>query len=217
MCLQTFRDKQASIRYEPLFCQKERTPAGNSNNPAAPSTATGEKELMNATLVAAATLTLIFGQATAFVPANGRQRPLGGSKPGVVTAARLSACNNLTFASKRHSRGQAHQEYYSYCHGRGRSRLHQRAHKTSDAEPSTVGKVDSDEPADGISFLDELLERCTDATRSDGAIESSHTGSSEWAGFKTTPELLEVSASGMTACAIAHWAVGNAAVVVIHD
>lgn len=159
---------------------------------------------MNPTLVAAAILTLMLGQAIAFVPASGRLRPLGSSKQGVVTAARLSACNNLTFASKslkrgRHGGGQAHQEHYSYCHGRGRSRLHRRARKTSDIEPSMMGKVDSDEPADGISFLDELLERCTDATRSDGAIESSHTGSSEWAGFKTTPELLEVSASGLPA------------------
>lgn len=43
-----------------------------------------------------------------------------------------------------------------------------------------------------LTFLDELIERCTEATRSNAATESPHTGSSEWAGFRTTPELLKV-------------------------
>lgn len=151
-----------------------------------------------AAYVAAATLTLVLGQATAFLLTSGRQRLLG-SEQSVISAARLSACDNLTFASKslkrgRHAGGQAHREHYSYHCGRDRRRLHLGAHKILDEDPSTVGKVSSDEPADGTSFLDELLERCTEATKSDGALESSHTGSSEWAGFKTTPELLEASA-----------------------
>ncbi|CAM9664582.1 unnamed protein product, partial [Choristocarpus tenellus] len=41
------------------------------------------------------------------------------------------------------------------------------------------------------TILEELLDRCKEATRSKGAMESSHTGSSEWAGFRTTPELLQ--------------------------
>lgn len=51
---------------------------------------------------------------------------------------------------------------------------------------------DSEGKGEGESLLDELLARCSAATKSDAATESSHTGSSEWAGFKTNPELLEV-------------------------
>lgn len=152
---------------------------------------------MTGKFVAAATLTLILRQATAFLLTSGRQPRLFGSEQNIVSAARLSACENLTFPSKSLKRGrhggQVHHEYCYYGHGR--RRLHHRAHNTLDGDPSTVGKVGSGEPTDGISFLDELLERCAEATKSDGAIESSHTGSSEWAGFKTTPELLEASAS----------------------
>lgn len=43
------------------------------------------------------------------------------------------------------------------------------------------------------SFLDELVAKCTEATRGPGAMESPHTGSSEWAGFRTTKPLLDVS------------------------
>lgn len=43
-----------------------------------------------------------------------------------------------------------------------------------------------------MSLLGELLARGAEATKSGGATESSHTGSSEWAGFKTAPNLLEV-------------------------
>ena len=156
---------------------------------------------MTPRFVAAATLTLILGKATAFVLTSGRQRLLGGSEQSVVSVARLSAFNNLTLPKTvkrrrgRHGGGQTHHEHL--CNGRDRRRLHCRPHNNSDGDPSTVDNVGGDEPADGISFLDELLERCAAATRSDGAIESSHTGSSEWAGFKTTPELLEASASDL--------------------
>lgn len=47
------------------------------------------------------------------------------------------------------------------------------------------------------SLFEELLRKCTEATSSDGATESPHTGSSEWAGFRTKPHLLEVH---MTSC-----------------
>lgn len=50
----------------------------------------------------------------------------------------------------------------------------------------------TDDNDQSVFFLDELVERCTLATRSDAATESPHTGSSEWAGFRTAPELLEV-------------------------
>lgn len=43
------------------------------------------------------------------------------------------------------------------------------------------------------SFLEELVAKCTEATRGPGAMESPHTGSSEWAGFRTTKPLLDVS------------------------
>lgn len=47
------------------------------------------------------------------------------------------------------------------------------------------------------SFLDELLLRCAEATRPGAAMESPHTGSSEWAGFRTTKCLLDVSLTAM--------------------
>lgn len=47
------------------------------------------------------------------------------------------------------------------------------------------------------SPFEELLRKCTEATSSDGATESPHTGSSEWAGFRTKPHLLEVH---LTSC-----------------
>lgn len=56
-----------------------------------------------------------------------------------------------------------------------------------------VGHADTDDSDQSVFFLDELVERCTLATRSDAATESPHTGSSEWAGFRTAPDLLEVS------------------------
>lgn len=67
---------------------------------------------------------------------------------------------------------------------------------TEDA-PNTAAEgrgagVPDDGEGERESLLDELLARCSAATKSDAATESSHTGSSEWAGFKTSPELLEV-------------------------
>ena len=57
-------------------------------------------------------------------------------------------------------------------------------------------KPDAGDPAEVVNdnklFFDELLHSCTEATSSDGATESVHTGSSEWAGFRTKPDLLEV-------------------------
>ncbi|CAN0110833.1 unnamed protein product [Discosporangium mesarthrocarpum] len=53
------------------------------------------------------------------------------------------------------------------------------------------GEDATDTSDDKGTFLDELLDRCREATRSKGAMESTHTGSSEWAGFRTTPELLQ--------------------------
>eukprot|EP00752_Nemacystus_decipiens_P008443 g7547.t1 len=53
------------------------------------------------------------------------------------------------------------------------------------------GGVIPDGEGESEGLLEELLARCSEATKSDAATESSHTGSSEWAGFKTNPELLE--------------------------
>lgn len=73
-----------------------------------------------------------------------------------------------------------------------------RAQKVPLAEDSSSTQADGlnvpDTDGENESLLDELLARCSQATKSDAATESSHTGSSEWAGFKTDPELLEVRA-----------------------
>lgn len=81
------------------------------------------------------------------------------------------------------------------------AQTHRHAHKTEEGVPSGRTSAGGRSVADGegeLSLLDELLERCAEATKSDAAAESSHTGSSEWAGFKTAPALLEVR----TACAL---------------
>ncbi|CBN77853.1 vesicle-fusing ATPase [Ectocarpus siliculosus] len=68
------------------------------------------------------------------------------------------------------------------------------AHKTEEGVTSSTTTAGGRSVPDGegeLTLLDELLERCAEATKSDAAAESSHTGSSEWAGFKTAPELLE--------------------------
>ncbi|CAN0262415.1 unnamed protein product [Ectocarpus fasciculatus] len=75
------------------------------------------------------------------------------------------------------------------------AKTHQHAHDTEGVPRSTTttagGRIDVADGEGGLSLLDELLERCAEATKSDAAAESSHTGSSEWAGFKTAPALLE--------------------------
>ncbi|CAM9981693.1 unnamed protein product [Ectocarpus sp. 6 AP-2014] len=75
------------------------------------------------------------------------------------------------------------------------AKTHQhQAHKTEEGVPSSTTTAGGRSVPDGdgkLTLLDELLERCAEATKSDAAAESSHTGSSEWAGFKTAPELLE--------------------------
>jgi len=76
------------------------------------------------------------------------------------------------------------------------------AHKTplEDVAAAAKGRNDANDVPAGegerLSLLDELLARCAEATTSDAATESSHTGSSEWAGFKTNPVLLEVRTRG---------------------
>eukprot|EP00904_Undaria_pinnatifida_P002545 jgi/Undpi1/12291/HiC_scaffold_5.g01967.m1 len=158
---------------------------------------------MTPSFAAAAILTLVLGQATSFVLTSGKQLLLCGNEQSDFSgAARLSACNTLTFSPKSLKRGRRRcggQAHCEHCHGPARRRLQQQsAHKTADGDPSTVtvGGVNDNGPIDGdLCFLDELVGRCTEATRRDGAVESSHTGSSEWSGFKTTPELLEASAS----------------------
>lgn len=66
-----------------------------------------------------------------------------------------------------------------------------------DIDPKPYFRNDSEEvrvqlPSQA-SFLDELLQWCAEATKPGAAMESVHTGSSEWAGFQTTKSLLEVS------------------------
>ncbi|CAM9425159.1 unnamed protein product [Ectocarpus sp. 13 AM-2016] len=82
--------------------------------------------------------------------------------------------------------------------GRNRFRVAQtnqhQAHNDEEGVPSSTTPAGGRSVLDGegeLSWLDELLERCAEATKSDAAAESSHTGSSEWAGFKTAPALLE--------------------------
>lgn len=58
---------------------------------------------------------------------------------------------------------------------------------------SKTAESNEDDAHQYVSFLDELLARCTEATRPGVAMESPHTGSSEWAGFRTTKSLLDVS------------------------
>lgn len=58
--------------------------------------------------------------------------------------------------------------------------------------PAALDRSTDPSGGESASFLEELVNRCAEATRTDGSLESSHTGSSEWAGFKTTPQLLEV-------------------------
>lgn len=62
------------------------------------------------------------------------------------------------------------------------------------AEAAAPGRGDDYSRSESYdSFLDELVARCGEATRGPGAMESPHTGSSEWAGFRTTQTLLNVS------------------------
>lgn len=62
--------------------------------------------------------------------------------------------------------------------------------ETASMSSDTESSPDQEEDT---SFLAELLARCDAATRSGAATESNHSGSSEWAGFRTTKSLLEVS------------------------
>lgn len=64
---------------------------------------------------------------------------------------------------------------------------------TGGASPTIPGNAVATPPSKGFKcYLDELVAACTEATTGPGAMESPHTGSSEWAGFRTTKELLEV-------------------------
>lgn len=142
-------------------------------------------------VVAAAFSALSYvGQAVAFVsPGVGR---LHHGRPPRLTCCSLGFEHDDAGPQNRPSRGRQRTRV---------ARTQAQAHKMPLAEEasSTAAEGRSDvvpgntEGDEGESLLDELLARCAEATKSDAATESSHTGSSEWAGFKTSPELLEVS------------------------
>lgn len=166
-------------------------------------------------VAAAASALCCLGQTSAFITTSGSTHtyhPIRSSDVAGLSAASCSTCSEtMTFRIVRNQR-QHQQEQPSagaarhrWPAGAGKScraaQTRQQAHKTptgSEVSKTAGGQAADDavgDPAgegEDASLLDELLMRCAEATKSDTARDSSHTGSSEWAGFKTAPALLEV-------------------------
>ena len=138
-------------------------------------------------------------QAAAFVhPGCGLGRHQG--RPPRLTCSRLSP-NSRCRTSIHDDDAGRHGGRIGIRRKRGVAQTQSHARKTPLTEDAfdtategrrVVAPEDGEGEGKNKSLLDELLVRCAEATKSDAATESSHTGSSEWAGFKTNPELLEV-------------------------
>ncbi|CAM9977561.1 unnamed protein product, partial [Ectocarpus sp. 12 AP-2014] len=159
---------------------------------------------------AASVLPHCLGHATAFVTTSGQSTTNTSCRTGLSTSRTCYICPSTTSLRmglqrqhrKEHQQQRRRQETsvpgYRSRVGSNRCRVAQthqhQAHKTEEGVPSSTTTPGGRSVPDGegeLTLLDELLERCAEATKSDAAAESSHTGSSEWAGFKTAPALLE--------------------------
>lgn len=158
-------------------------------------------------LLVVATAFFYVGQAVAFVQPGGlalRQ----GQTPRLTSCLHRRPSSSCWSSSSNHDDAgrQGDRPSRRRRERRNAAQTQSHVHKTPLAEDAsnaaTEGRsvVPEDGGGEGESLFDELLARCAAATKSDAATESSHTGSSEWAGFKTNPELLEVGVLVMPCC-----------------
>ncbi|CAB1121270.1 unnamed protein product [Ectocarpus sp. CCAP 1310/34] len=159
---------------------------------------------------AVSVLSHCMGHAAAFVTTSGKSTTNTSCRTGLLTS-RTCYISPSTMSPRMGLQRQHHEEHQqqrrrqetsvpgyrsrvgSNSHRVAQTHQHQ-AHKTEEGVPSSTTTAGGRSVPDGegeLTLLDELLERCAEATKSDAAAESSHTGSSEWAGFKTAPALLE--------------------------
>lgn len=144
-----------------------------------------------------------------------------GLTAGLSSCSRPHIGSSSSGSTSRSSSFDASAHRYEYCRRRGGggirialTQLHAHSNnkvplvdeEEEDAQTTAGGRSvvpamsdDADGGGAEVSLLEELLARGAEATKSGGATESSHTGSSEWAGFKTAPDLLEVRNCSWTA------------------
>lgn len=147
------------------------------------------------------------GQAAAFVSTSGATChqvvgaavPFSSSWKSSGLTAGLSSCSrSFEYCRRRGGGGVRIAKAQAQAHRNKIPLLDEEAEEdvqtTAGGGRSVVPDISDDADGGGaeMSLLDELLARGAEATKSGGATESSHTGSSEWAGFKTAPDLLEV-------------------------
>lgn len=171
--------------------------------------------------VAATVSSLSFlGQAAAYATTSVAPQHQVGAAPSSRSisspTAGLSTCSPVHMRSSSSSfeiglqrDAPAHRCWHGWRGGGGRRVAQAQRQAHSDKTPLIDDEEDAQSTAGGrsvvpyvtdttegdgteMSLLDQLLARGAEATKSGGATESSHTGSSEWAGFKTAPDLLEV-------------------------